>query len=57
VLGRERLRPDCVAPIAAIEVVMGRLTRAEEYARLAIDLAHRHGWEALGPAPGARVDG
>jgi hypothetical protein len=42
-----------VAPIAAIEVVMGRLTRAEEYARLAIDLAHRHGWEALGPAPWA----
>jgi LuxR family transcriptional regulator, maltose regulon positive regulatory protein len=49
--GRERLRLDCLAPIAAIEVVRGRLTRAEECARVAVDLAHRHGWEGT-PAAG-----
>jgi LuxR family maltose regulon positive regulatory protein len=43
--GRERLRLDCLGPLAAIEVVRGRLSRAEEQAHAALDIANRHGWE------------
>jgi LuxR family maltose regulon positive regulatory protein len=49
--GRERLRLDCLGPVAAIDVARGRLTRAEGCARAALDLAHRHAWEST-PAAG-----
>ena len=49
--GRERLRLECLGPVAAIEVVRGRLARAAGHARAALDLANRHGWEAK-PAAG-----
>jgi LuxR family maltose regulon positive regulatory protein len=43
--GRERLRLDCLGPVAAIDVVRGRLAPAERNARAALELAHRHSWE------------
>jgi LuxR family maltose regulon positive regulatory protein len=49
--GRERLRMECLGPVAAVEVVRGRLSRAEGHARAALDLANRHGWEHA-PAAG-----
>jgi len=49
--GRERLRLECLGPLAAIEVVRGRLPRAAAHGRAALDLANRHGWEAK-PAAG-----
>jgi len=49
--GRERLRLECLGPLAAIEVIRGRLPRAGAHARAALDLANRHGWEAR-PAAG-----
>ena len=45
VSGRERLRLECLGPMAAIEVLRGRLARAEGQADAALDLARRHGWE------------
>jgi LuxR family maltose regulon positive regulatory protein len=51
--GRERLRLDCLGPLAAVEVVRGRLSRAEEHARAALDVANRHGWEESLAAGGA----
>jgi LuxR family maltose regulon positive regulatory protein len=52
--GRERLRLECVGPLAAIEVMRGRLSHATGQARAALDLAHRHGWEAA-PSAGWAV--
>jgi LuxR family maltose regulon positive regulatory protein len=49
--GRERLRMECLGPIAAVDVVRGRLSRAEGHARATLDLANRHGWEDA-PAAG-----
>jgi LuxR family maltose regulon positive regulatory protein len=49
--GRERLRLECLGPMAAIEVLRGRLARAETHAAAALDLARRHGWEGV-PAVG-----
>jgi LuxR family transcriptional regulator, maltose regulon positive regulatory protein len=49
--GRERLRVECLGRVAAIEVVRGHLSRAQRRASVALDLAHRHGWERA-PAAG-----
>jgi LuxR family transcriptional regulator, maltose regulon positive regulatory protein len=43
--GRERLRLDCVGPVAILEVLRGRLSRAQSQARAALELARAHGWE------------
>jgi LuxR family transcriptional regulator, maltose regulon positive regulatory protein len=43
--GRERLRMDCLAPVAIVEVLRGRLSRAQSHAHAALELAHEHGWE------------
>jgi LuxR family transcriptional regulator, maltose regulon positive regulatory protein len=43
--GRERLRMDCVGPVAILEVLRGRLTRAQSHAHAALELARQHGWE------------
>ena len=43
--GRERLRMDCLAPLAIIEILRGRLSRAQSHAHAALELAHEHGWE------------
>jgi LuxR family transcriptional regulator, maltose regulon positive regulatory protein len=49
--GRERLRLDCIGPIAVIDVVRGRLSRAHATASAAVELARRHAWERA-PAAG-----
>jgi len=43
--GRERLRMDCVGRVAVLEVLRGRLTRAQSHAHAALELARGHGWE------------
>jgi LuxR family maltose regulon positive regulatory protein len=52
--GRERVRLDCLGRLAAVEVVRGRLSCAQEQAHAALDIAHRHGWEHA-PAAGWAV--
>lgn len=49
--GRERLRLECLGPLAAVDVLHGRLARAETHGGAALDLAHHHGWDAA-PAAG-----
>jgi LuxR family maltose regulon positive regulatory protein len=49
--GRERLRVESLGRVAVIEVIRGRLSRAEGHARAVLDLAHRHAWEGT-PAAG-----
>jgi LuxR family transcriptional regulator, maltose regulon positive regulatory protein len=43
--GRERLCMDCLAPVAIVEVLRGRLSRAQSHAHAALELAHEHGWD------------
>ncbi|MEN3283559.1 MAG: LuxR family transcriptional regulator, maltose regulon positive regulatory protein [Solirubrobacteraceae bacterium] len=43
--GRERLRLDCLAPVAIVEILRGRLSRAQSHAHAALELANEHGWE------------